>query len=149
MKPKQVKQTIEEKITLPLLCKWLLLAEVWRPGVKSVPSQHLDSCLRASMQCRSSAVLSMWCRCNAWTPAIEWSIFFWEIQIFTKFLWSVDGLQHLSMECRGYCRQKVLISIWLEHRSFSLHLQAFFKPGFHWLSAVLKQFQFLGVEEVI
>lgn len=41
MKPTQVKQIIEEKMALPLLCKRVLLAEVWRSGVKSVPSQHL------------------------------------------------------------------------------------------------------------
>lgn len=41
MKLLQVKWIIEEKIALLLLCEWLLLAEVWRSGVKSVPRQHL------------------------------------------------------------------------------------------------------------
>lgn len=41
MKPTQVKQIIEEKIALLLLCQQVLLAEVWRSGVKSVSSQHL------------------------------------------------------------------------------------------------------------
>lgn len=92
MKPTQVKQIIEEKIALLLLCQQVLLAEVWRSGVKSVFQLTL-SCVRAGMHCRSA--LSGGCeegRTGGWSCSVTRA---------GQRAWSNNGLHQAAEGCSG------------------------------------------------